>query len=99
MADTGNALIGRLAALMFFIALGAGIYALITRDNLQSAEAHLAGVIHERDALKKELVGTEKTVLASSADLKSCTRELQSVKGRSASQTPQDSRTPKHKPL
>lgn len=99
MSDSANALIGRLAALMFFVALGAGIFALYTRDNLQSAEARLTSVVQERDALKKELLGTEKTVLASSADLQSCTRELKAAKGHSATQTTQEAPATKGKSL
>lgn len=99
MSDSGNALIGRVAALLFFVALGAGIFALITRDNLQATRAQLTMVVQERDKLKNELIGTERTVLASSADLQSCSRELKAVKGRAATQTTQGAATAKDKAL
>lgn len=84
MSKLGNALIARLAGLLFFLALGAGVYALITRDNLQTARAQLTMVVQERDEFKNELIGTEKTVLASSADPQSCSRELKAVKDHSS---------------
>ncbi len=99
MSDSATALIGRLAGLLFFVALGAGIYALITRDNLQAARAQLTMVAQERDKLKNELIGTERTVLASSADLQSCSRELKAVKGHSSTQTTQGALPAKDKAL
>jgi len=86
MANSGHALIGRIAALMFFLSLGAGLYALNAHGDLESAEAKLASITQERDRLKNELVGTEKTVLASSSELQSCTRELKAAKSAQNSQ-------------
>jgi len=91
MSDSGSNMIGRIAGLLFFVALGAGIFAFITHDNLQAMEARLASVEQERTKLKNELVGTEKTVLANSADLKSCTKELEVFKSRAQNNdAPQD---------
>ena len=98
MADSGSNLIARLAALMFFIAMGTGLYALITHGNLQAVRAQLASVEQERAQLKSELIGTEKTVLANSSDLKTCTKDIETFKSRRAAQAdpaPQDAKTPK----
>lgn len=88
MADSSSGLIAKIAALLVFVAAGAGFYAFKTHESLENARAHIAIVVQERDKLKNQLIGTGKTVLTSSSELQMCTRELQAAKGRTASNAP-----------
>lgn len=84
MSDSVN-VVSRLAALFFFIAVGAGGYAMMTHNNLKAAEARISAVENERSQLKNELVATEKNVLTSSSAAKTCAAEVQTFKSRAQS--------------
>jgi len=96
MSDSTN-IISKVAALMFFVAAGFGVYAFTTHGDLKAMEHRLASVEQERAALKTELVATEQTVLNNSSAVQTCTREMQTYKSRaqSAEAALQDLKTPK----
>lgn len=81
MSDS-TIVISRVAALMFFIAAGAGVYAFTTHSDLKAMEHRLAAVEQERTTLKTELVATEQTVLNNSTAVQTCTKEMESYKSR-----------------
>jgi len=96
MSDSTN-VISKVAALLFFVAAGAGVFAFMTRSDLKAMEHRLAVVEQERSTLKNELVATEKTVLANSTAVQTCTKEMETYKSRaqSAEAALQDLKAPK----
>ena len=96
MSDSSS-VITRVAAVLFLLAAGAGVYGFITHDNLQAAEQRLATVEQERATLKTELATTEKNVLANSNAVKTCTAEVETFKSRAqtAEAALEDMRAPK----
>lgn len=48
----GISLAARLLALAFFLIVGAGVYAMMLRSNLQAAEVQLANLAKDRDLYK-----------------------------------------------
>ena len=78
-------LISRVAALLFFIAVGASAYAFMTHNTLADTQARLAVAENVQASLKNELVATEKNVLTSSSAAKSCAKEVETYKSRAQS--------------
>ena len=81
MSDSST-LIARVAALLFFVAIGAVVYAFMTHSDLKAMEHQFAAVQQEHAVLKTELVNTEKTVLANSSAVQTCTKEMETYKSR-----------------
>jgi uncharacterized protein HemX len=81
MSDS-NSLMTRVAALLVFIALGAGVFAFMKHNDLKAMEQQLATVQQEHATLRTELVNTEKTVLANSTAVQTCTKEMETYKTR-----------------
>ncbi len=97
MSDS-NSLIGRVAALVFFLAVGAGVYGFMAHGDVKVMEQRLAAVEQERNTLKSELMATEKTVLSNSSAVKTCTAELATFKKSAAVEdTDKDSKGAKTK--
>lgn len=94
MSDS-TSLIERIAALLFFLAVGAGVYAFMTHGDLKAMEQRLAAVEQERSTLKTELLATEKTVLANSDAVRTCTAELATFKKSAAAEDDAKSVKPK----
>ena len=95
MSDS-TSVIGRIAALLFFLAVGAGVYAFMMRGDVKAMEQRLAAVEQERTSLKNDLLATEKTVLANSTQIKTCTAELETFKKSAAAseaEAPKSSKT------
>ena len=84
MSDSVN-IVARLAALLFFLTVGASAYALVTHSNLEATKARLTAVENERASLKNELIATEKNVLTSSSAAKTCAAQVETYKSRAQS--------------
>ncbi len=84
MSDSVN-IVSRLAALLFFIAVGASAFAFVTHNNLEATQARLNVAENERASLKNELVATEKNVLTSSSAAKTCASQVETYKSRAQS--------------
>lgn len=74
--------VSRVAAVLFLIAAGAGGLAIVTHHNLRAAELRIDAVENERAALKRELIMTEKQLLANSSAAKTCAAEVAAYKTR-----------------
>ena len=96
MSDA-TSVVTRVAAVLFIHAAGAGVYGFVAHGNLKAAESQLAAVEQERTTLKTELAATEKTVLANSSAVKTCTAEVETYKSRAqtAEAAPEDLKAPK----
>ena len=96
MSNSTN-LISRGAALLFFVAAAAGIFAFMTRSDLKAMEHRPAVVEEERSTLKTELMATEKTVLSNSTAVQSCTKEMETYncRAQSAEAALEDMKAPK----
>ncbi len=81
MSDSTNVL-SRFVAVMFFVAAGTGVYAVMTHSKLKAAEQTLATVEHQRETLQEKLSTTEKTVTEKTTAAQTCTAELDGFKSR-----------------
>ena len=77
--------ISRVAAVLFFIAIGAGAYGYVAHNNLKAVERRLVDTQQEQATLKNELIQTEKTMLANSSVVRTCAVERETYKTRAQS--------------
>ena len=81
MSDSVS-VVSRIAAVFFFIAAAAGVYGVMTHNRLAATEKHVVALQQERDAVKQDLIVTEKNVKDGAATIQVLQTEVQGYKAR-----------------